>query len=148
MNSLTTTPSQTLIDNFCHQCGKQLAAQDNFCRSCGTACHGLTTLDESIPITVVSPSGNAQPTAVANSPGDTVQAVLNNRMLVCGIIALIGPLGLPALWFSPRFSKRTKIISTVFYVVLTTVVPLLAAWYFLDFSLRPLVDAFSQRPGQ
>ena len=78
-----------------------------------------------------------------SSPADTVQTVLNNRLYIGIIIALIGPLGLPALWFSPRFSKRTKIVLTSLFVFMTTVVPLAVAWYFLDYSLRPLLDVLA-----
>ena len=57
------------------------------------------------------------------------------------MIALIGPLGLPALWFSPRFSNRTKIVLTSIFVLMTAVVPLAVTWYFLDYSMQPLLDA-------
>lgn len=88
-----------------------------------------------------------RPPPVISSTGDEMQpfdVVINNRLAVIGIIALLGPLGLPALWFSPRFSRPTKIITTVTYVLLTTVLPIAIAWYWLDYSLRPLVDVFGK----
>lgn len=75
-----------------------------------------------------------------SSPVTAIRTILNNRFYVCVVIALIGPLGLPALWFSPRFSNRSKIITTIIYFVLTTVLPLAIAWYFLDYAIRPISD--------
>lgn len=160
MSQLIPKPTTTIIDNFCGQCGNHLNVQDNFCRNCGTQVHG--------PIAVTSTSivtATSQPTALIlddqndvrqatgtlakhnqqqlSNPADTVQVILNNRLYVGIVIALIGPLGLPALWFSPRFSNQTKLLLTLFFVVITAVVPLAIAWYFLDYSVRPLVEALS-----
>ena len=160
MSQLIPKPITTVIDNFCGQCGNHLNVQDNFCRNCGTQVHG--------PIAVTSTSivtATSQPTALIlddqndvrqatgtlakhnqqqlSNPADTVQVILNNRLYVGIVIALIGPLGLPALWFSPRFSNQTKLLLTLFFVVITAVVPLAIAWYFLDYSVRPLVEALS-----
>ena len=160
MSQLIPKPTTTVIDNFCGQCGNHLNVQDNFCRNCGTQVHG--------PIAVTSTSivtATSQPTALIlddqndvrqatgtlakhnqqqlSNPADTVQVILNNRLYVGIVIALIGPLGLPALWFSPRFSNQTKLLLTLFFVVITAVVPLAIAWYFLDYSVRPLVEALS-----
>ena len=160
MSQLIPKPTTTVIDNFCGQCGNHLNVQDNFCRNCGTQVHG--------PIAVTSTSivtATSQPRALIlddqndvrqatgtlakhnqqqlSNPADTVQVILNNRLCVGIVIALIGPLGLPALWFSPRFSNQTKLLLTLFFVVITAVVPLAIAWYFLDYSVRPLVEALS-----
>ena len=75
---------------------------------------------------------------------ETINAFLNNRLAVIGIIALIGPLGLPALWFSWRFSKSTKIITTTAYFLVTIVLPIALAWYWLDYSVRPLIEVFDK----
>jgi hypothetical protein len=80
----------------------------------------------------------------ANHQLQVLTTVLNKRWLVIGIIALIGPMGLPALWFSPRFSGLTKVITTAMYVVLSAAIPILLVWYFLDYSMYPLVDAFGK----
>lgn len=159
MSQLIPKSNQLILDNFCGQCGNELLAQDNFCRHCGSQAHDsettvLATIAkvESKPSQLISTdqgtlSSSAGTLANRNqqlsSPADTVQKVLNNRLYVGIVIALIGPLGLPALWFSPRFSNRTKIILTSIFVVLTTVVPLAIAWYFLDYSMRPLLEVFN-----
>ena len=79
-----------------------------------------------------------------NRCAQSVDYVLNSRCAVFGIVAFFGPMGLLALWFSPRFSKGTKFALSAGYAVLTTIVPLLIAWYWLDYSLRPLVDVFGK----
>jgi len=139
MSQLIPKSTLLIVDNFCGRCGKDLFAQDNFCRSCGAVAHG----GEVIAQDGSSSSGSAVATRgqVLSSSAGAIQTVLNNRWYVGLVIALIGPLGLPALWFSPRFNKTTKIIGTLFFVVMTTVVPLAVALYFLEYRLRPLVDA-------
>ncbi|MDG2383672.1 MAG: hypothetical protein P8N76_18510 [Pirellulaceae bacterium] len=72
----------------------------------------------------------------------TFAPVLNNRWVVLVLLAVVGPLGLPALWFSPRFKPWVKATITLVWFLLTAVVPLAIAWYWLDYALRPLVDGF------
>ena len=157
MSQLIPKSTQLIIDNFCGRCGNGLLAQDNFCRHCGTQAHGSDDMvwasavevepnSSSLATTNQNQSGPSAGT-VANhnqqlsNPADTIQTVLNNRLYVGIVIALIGPLGLPALWFSPRFSNRTKIVLTSIFVLMTAVVPLAVTWYFLDYSMQPLLDA-------
>ena len=42
-----------------------------------------------------------------------------SKGFVWAMLAIFGPLGLPLLWFSPHFSKQTKILITVVALVLT-----------------------------
>lgn len=159
MSQLIPQSNQIILDNFCGQCGNGLHAQDNFCRHCGTQAHGpettvlATVATEAKPSSLIPADQNVSQSSAGtlanrnqdlSSPAGTLQTVLNNRLYVGIVIALIGPLGLPALWFSPRFSQRTKVILTTIFVVLTTVVPLAITWYFLDYSMRPLLDAINQ----
>lgn len=147
MNELiTTSPVEIVTDRFCRQCGGVLAGEDRFCGECGSPRREtleFTQPNQQLKVSLGSPHQPNQSVAVT-SPSDSITSLLNNRFAVVGIIALIGPLGLPALWFSPRFSKTTKTVTTISYVVLTTVVPIVAAWYWLDYSLRPLVEAFAK----
>jgi hypothetical protein len=146
MNQLTTTPPfvELTRDNYCRHCGGLLLTQDNYCGACGTLCPELlgNVHAESIPVGQLSIQSTSM---VANNPSlQTIRAVLNNRLAVIAIIAFIGPPGLLALWFSPRFAKHTKIISTAFYLLGTVVLPLAIGWYLLDYSLRPLVEVFGK----
>lgn len=70
--------------------------------------------------------------------------LLGNRFVVIGLLAVAGPLGLPALWFSRKFSKGTKIATTVLFFLATVVAPLALAYYWLEIALRPLVEVFDK----
>ena len=74
--------------------------------------------------------------------------LLSNRLVVVGILAIVGPLGLPALWLSPRFTRISKILTTAIFLLVTVVLPLAIAYYWLEIAMRPLVDAFGQVHGQ
>ena len=136
-----------VIDESCRCCGDALLASDNFCRKCG--------LPTSVP---VSPSAEValidsrqslaviptSQTSVAPRPVQSlVTEVLNNRLFVIAMLLCVGPLGLPALWFSHRFSRPCKVITTTGYLLCTVVLPLAVAWCLLDIAVRPIVDALS-----
>ena len=146
MNELITTqPPKILADNFCRQCGCGLMPADNYCGECGTGCRELIEIVDPTSSTSVGHAAIEPSSVVAKSDGqESINAVVNNRLAVIGIIALIGPLGLPALWFSRRFSKPTKIITTTAYLLMTIVLPFAAASYWLDYSLRPLLEVFGK----
>ena len=136
MNELITTrPLEIVTSNYCRSCGTALFENDRFCGDCGAAC-----------CEVVVPSGRQNPLARQSKelatvdPAVTIQTMVNSRMFVVGMIAVAGPLGLLALWFNQRLSNRTKIITTVSYVLLAIVLPLVVVWYWLDVALRPLVE--------
>lgn len=130
---------EIVSDNFCRHCGSRVESQDNFCSRCGseTACRSMTANGLQAKGTVSVPSNAAEVAASSE-----IMQLLNNRAIVIGMLALVGPLGLPALWFSPRFSKTTKIVATTLFLILTIVAPLALAWYWLEYSIRPFVDAF------
>jgi len=143
-------------DSYCSCCGSSLLVHDNFCRHCGEQACGLVAVVEPTVVAVGAKQASFAPAsqnelagsnrAVVNHeqqlshPASTLKTILNNRFYVCAVIALIGPLGLPALWFSPRFSNRSKVVTTIIYFLLTTVVPLAVTWYFLDYAIRPISD--------
>ena len=162
MSQLIPKSAVLIVDNFCAHCGNKLTVQDNFCRRCGVAVHDAEATTAisvanaaSSPTTAVMADHNTNTNQWTNSANTlahhnqssaatTVQTVLNNRLYVGLVIALIGPLGLPALWFSPRFSQKMKVILTALFVFLTIAVPIAITWFFLDYSIRPLVDAFGR----
>lgn len=132
------------INDSCYRCGVALLDSDNFCANCG-----LPTDAEAYPNVpaelVVSPTElaivrSAPLIVVPPRPPSTVAQVLENRLFVIVILLCAGPIGLPALWFSPRFSRRTKIATTLGYMLVTAILPLAIAWYFLEVAVRPLVD--------
>lgn len=74
-------------------------------------------------------------------------ALLNNRFAVFALLCVAGPLGLPALWFSPRFSRVTKTAVSLVFFGLTAVLPLVGAWYALEWLIRPIADALNAANG-
>ncbi len=117
------------IRAHCGGCGLESRPGSRFCSRCG------------IPITTAESALSIQPrqTVVASR---SVRALLDNRLAVIGVLICAGPLGLPLLWFSRRFSRRTKIITTVLYFGLTVVVPLVMAYYWMEIAVRPLLEVF------
>ncbi len=146
MNQLITTPIDAAPDlpsssNYCGKCGNRVIGQENFCRHCGHACHEVVIAEliasDDAPSLRPAPTtaiGNVNPYRLA------IQQSLNNRLLVISIVALLGPIGLPALWISPRFRPTTKTIVTVLYLLLTIVVPVVVTWYFLENAFQPISD--------
>ncbi len=96
------------------------------------------------PVTANLLKENLQPNQaiVTLSPG--VQKVLNNRWLIGLMLAVVGPVGLPALWFSERFSPTTKVVVSILFLAGTILIPIGIALYWLEFSVRPLVDVMNQ----
>ena len=104
-----------------------------------------------LPPVIVAPIGQSTDLVEAPAPPTTltiqidprVLAWLNHRGVVAAILLVCGPLGLPALWFSPRFSKTSKIVISVLLFAATVVAPLALSWYWLDVAVRPVLDALT-----
>ena len=111
--------------------------EDNFCRNCGVDCRGLIVPPG--PPAHQDPHGNRS-IEIATAGSVNLQEIVDNRWAVVGMIAFLGPLGLLALWFSRSFSKPTKIVTTSVYILLTIVLPIAITWYWLNVSVRPIVD--------
>ena len=117
----------------CDRCGREFRSDDRFCGQCGA------------PIQIIE-------SALSVGPGNTVGArgsdrsFLHNRFAVIGLLVCLGPLGLPLLWLSNRFSRLTKIITSVICVLLTVVAPAVIIFYFLGIAVRPLLNVFGH-PG-
>ena len=91
----------------------------------------------------MSQTANFEPAPASLHIDPTIARALDNRLIVIAIVAVAGPLGLPALWFSRRFNRPTKIVATAAYLLLTVVFPLVMVYYWCELALRPLVDAFA-----
>ena len=87
------------------------------------------------------------PPAAAIALNPAISRWLSNRLVVVSLLAIAGPLGLPALWLSPRFSRTAKILTTALFLFVTVVFPLALAYYWLEIALRPLVDVFGEVHG-
>lgn len=142
MNELITTSPIEIDVCLCGFCGQCMNADDNFCRHCGEDCRGLIVEPASTQLSGRS-NGRSTEVGAVRLPGD-LQKIVDNRLVVTGLVAFAGPLGLLALWFSQRIRKRTKIIVTTSYILLTVVLPIAVAWYWLDVSLRPIVELLNK----
>lgn len=143
MNELITTcPIEIVASDFCSSCQNHMTPEDNFCRHCGADCRGLIVAPGPIQL---HPQSNYRPTEVATSDSSDFQKLVDNRLVVIGMITFVGPLGLLALWYSRRFSKLTKTLVTFSYAFLTFALPVAIVWYWLHTAMRPIVDVLGQQ---
>ena len=119
----------------CGHCYTVLDVGDNFCRQCGT-------------VTGNGPTGNGATETlgtrglVGSSTGASQGGLRpgwseSPAVVLISLFVLLGPLALPMLWRSRRFSMAWKITLTVILVVLT-VAMLWMIWYLAMEVLRPL----------
>ncbi len=113
----------------------------------GKQCRDLIPVDEvAIEIgaaaisTEAGGDGSSSQTAISTLDS-AVHRVLSSRLLVTVILATCGPMGLPALWLSPRFSRSGKVLLTTLFLAFTIVFPIAMAWYWLDIAVRPVLEA-------
>jgi hypothetical protein len=137
-----------VINDSCSRCGVAFHGSDNYCRNCDLPAVvpvDAVVVEESIESQhELAAAPSCQSTMATRPAQSLVATVLENRGYVIAILLCVGPIGLPALWFSRRFSRRFKIITTGGYFLVTAVLPLAIAWYVLDIAVRPVVDALSQ----
>jgi len=144
-------------------CRAAVRVNFRFCPQCGAAIVqiGQSQLQNRAPAHNISPpevfhnaapngmavSAYAQPqhmTGLASTAGGGIQKLIDNRLIVSGLLICGGPMALPALWFSRSFSTTTKTLTTIGYTLLTVVMPIAVTWYFTNAALWPLVEAFSR----
>lgn len=146
-----------VVDYRCGRCGAVLSGSANYCSCCGCPTGKSTDLmvaeivddGESwavIPpryMTSLSTRGMPRGGPLSATSDLTVHSLLHNRPLIVVLLLCLGPLALPLLWISPRFSRRCKLVTTVVFFLVTVVMPLLLAWYVFEIVLRPLADTLS-----
>lgn len=123
-----------VVNEVCSRCARPLCDGSGLCPDCDAPPLPATILPDGSP-------GQLKP----GGPGTTVGlACLDNRWLVVALLLVAGPVGLPALWLSRRFSKGVKIGVSIAYAVATIGVPVALIWYWCEMSLRPLADALAR----
>jgi ribosomal protein L40E len=111
---------------LCRHCQAVVDLGDNFCRHCGAPL-GAAATDSAVP-------GTAPPDRFARRP---IRPASRGALLVA-LFVVLGPVALPMLWRSPRFSPRSKIILTIL-VAIQTVAVVWLVWYVLHlYILEPL----------
>jgi ribosomal protein L40E len=142
----------------CRRCFALLEVEDNYCRRCGTPTPrvqaawaqqaGLMTADLAekgdSPHLPERPEGCfAQMGTVPFFPGGlpkTGGKLLESRVTVLTMLfAVLGPLALPLLWRSSRFSLAWKIVLTLLVLLLTSVIIGLFS-YVVQMTLAPLKE--------
>ena len=95
---------------LCLNCHAVLDATDNYCRHCGE------------PTVIMAESGNARPRPVAHGYDSASHPIgfFESPWVILPLIFLVlGPLALPLLWRSRRFSLLWKNVLTVITLVYT-----------------------------
>ena len=128
---------------YCPRCGTGCEACDAYCRGCGSRRAGIA---QAAGKPLAPRQAHQSPALSLPSVAVRMPQWLGNRWIVLGVLLVAGPLGLPALWLSPRFSPTTKILTSAVYFLLTVAAPLAVTWYWLDTALQPLVESFSELP--
>ena len=117
--------NELLIETtVCHGCYSVIDAGDHYCRHCGT--NLLDGNDAAVKPVLASV---VQPPRFSESPW----VVLPLLFLV------LGPLGVPLLWRSRRFTRLWKVVLTVLMAVVTAYL-VWSVWYVLNQSLAPLKE--------
>jgi hypothetical protein len=84
------------------------------------------------------------PTIAQRGPVLILPQYLERRWVVLAMVLCTGPIGLPLLWLSRRFSRLAKISLTAGFVLLTVVLPIVLVWYWCDVAIHPLVEALGR----
>jgi hypothetical protein len=69
---------------------------------------------------------------------------LDRRWVAMAILLCAGPVGLPLVWLSSRFSKLAKISLTAVFFLVTVIFPIAMVWYWCEVAVRPLVEALAR----
>ena len=125
----------TALTESCDLCRQELPEHSNCCLQCDSS---------SVPAVVQNaiPARKAVGTQQALVP--VMPMWLQRRWVVITILLVAGPMGLPVLWLSHRFSRFTKIIVTTGLALLTVVFPIVFTWYWCEVAIRPLLDVFTR----
>ncbi|MCA9217399.1 MAG: hypothetical protein KDB27_30230 [Planctomycetales bacterium] len=136
-------PSPSAANHFCRKCGQAFGRSDNFCGGCGSPNEGTLVTTAITPALAESRNGPSNQISISLNP--SLKKALNNRWIVGLILLTVGPMGLPALWMSDRFSLTSKVVTSTVFLLLTAAIPIAITWYWLDTSMQPLVEAMSNR---
>ncbi len=80
---------------------------------------------------------------IRSRPPANASAILDNGWAIVGLLFVAGPLGLPALWFSRRFSWKVKLAGTIGLLLLTFVLPAALIWYLYATAIGPVLDVLA-----
>ena len=104
-----------------------MEAEDNYCRHCGT------------PTARVQAAWAVQSPASPQSPKPSGKFLDGRITVLTMLFAVLGPLALPLLWRSSRFSLVWKVVLTLLVLLLTAIVIGLFS-YVVQMTLAPLKE--------
>jgi len=116
---------------LCDHCGQEIPLKSDGCPECEArhvpvvAQRRVRTMAQRAPACILPPS-------------------LERRWVVLAILLCTGPIGLPLVWLSSRFSKLAKIGLTAGFVLLTVIFPIVLVWYWCEVAIRPVVEVFAR----
>ena len=116
---------------LCDRCGREKSIESQGCPDC-----------EARRVSVVLQPQVA--TIAQRGPVLIMPQYLQRRWVVLAILLCTGPIGLPLVWLSRRFSLLAKIGLTAGFVLLTVVLPIVLVWYWCDVAIHPLVEALGR----
>ena len=135
----------------CPCCVAVVDVQDNFCRYCGAALNETPSPGgeaDGISPAVAPPNGLAvSPSTAAGLPiqGTGLSSWIQSRTAVfVALFVVLGPLAIPMLWRSDRFSRAAKIVLTALVLVLTVVVVWLIGYVLSVYILEPIRQLHEQ----
>ena len=116
---------------LCDHCGRDTPIESEGCPDCEA---------RRVPV-VVQPQ---VPTMAQRAPAIILPRSLERPWVVLAILLCTGPIGLPLVWLSRRFSRLAKIGLTAGFVLLTVILPIVLVWYWCDVAIHPLVEALAR----
>ena len=125
-----TTPSIERI--VCRQCYAVLDATDNYCRCCGAPTPNMAGESAS-----GRAAGLVQAHVVAEPPAKRPNILESPWVVLAMLFLVLGPLALPMLWRSRRFTLLWKVVLTAVVVAITALL-LWAIWRVFQVALAPL----------
>jgi len=72
-----------------------------------------------------------------------VTLLANSHLAIWSLILILGPMGLPLLWLSPKYSTASKIAWTLGMIFMTVVLPIALTIYCTQFLVSPVLDAMN-----
>ena len=103
----------------------------------------LLDAPQAVPAVRASVTPPAPRTIDAGLP-PAVRTVVNNHLIIWTVILTFGPLGLPLIWLSPKYSIWSKSLVTVITLGLTIVLPIAVTLYCAQFLVHPVLDAMQE----
>jgi len=71
----------------------------------------------------------------------TARLLLENHAIIWSVLLLMGPMGLPLLLLSPKYSVTAKVSISLAMVGVTVVLPIAATLYCTHFLVMPVLEA-------